>query len=1186
MKKTLAIILSVVMLFSVLPFSAFAADYDRAKIAANDAATIEALSEEQIASVILDWADRQILDVASDFDDFEVDVMGQTIALEIPEITGIDSIIGYKSYLAELGGDFANLNTESLATREASASDLDFIYGVLKFMADNSEIFGKVFHWEEDKVFDYGKVGEYILALDPAVEENKQIIDFYNNYLIGNDIQEKFIAEIAKEMNYTVEKDENGERVGTFDEIISNGILSWFAGLCEKAGILSADGIAALKAYDLRTTDLYTLVENFVGLVQSDNQVEIDTYYNYLLDTVVRTMLKAMLGQTAEVGADAALPASFEATYTDLALLESISGGTVNYKAADGYYQITVAGGEVTACKALTWVNTLDVDFEPPVVGVYTGATDTADAVIADYNCDLVQNYRPGQDYTMTIYSTYADQINAQLGEMPEGMTAKIVNEAIPAEITAVMTEENAKAMKDLFAVKVDMGETNLLSQVVTFQQIADLAEKKALEAAQEMGAAMIGQQVSGVTVKELQINDISIDLAYNGYATEDEFICQVTSSATADVKLVGSMEIMGSTMDIPVDLPGFDVSSYIQNPVATIVLDNLSGSLDIDIAAQLPDFLDTDFVIDADLLDIAGNYDAYNGAVGQVNRILVDLTAMLLSDAGEAELDLKEGGNEYLTDNLQKVCDKVNEMMAMAEEVMNDAGLQEMLKNIGVDAEGLLAGIDLGILYDIDFSSVEALYVSAISLGLDVIDDKSNATITEIHAALEGLTTLDDMAVAMTNYALDKFLPTVNEKFAADGLVLENVEATGTAKDVIMTKLVAIAYDAATWGVDTLLNGVINDFVDKISADLPDVSFTFGVAEGATWQATLAAMVDRVYELADGIVIACDNDYTDTFDKISAVANALLPLGSLASNCASENFALDANLVLNDYIFADALAGDLEGFLGLFETAVKTDDVAADVPVTKALINASEHIVDAIFPDTVNAEDYEATVTVKEDFTSGDNDVVIASNNMDSIYARREALVPAALRLVREAGILSYFAKCDKDHTAADLATVLIPGKAATCTEKGVEDAYACADCGYVVSGGADIPAKGHKSGDWVQTVAPTCTAAGTKIRSCTVCGAKTETCTVPATGHTWGNWYVAVEPGCESIGLERHDCKNCDAYEESTLAAKNHADADGNEVCDNCGADLGEDKEMSFFDKIKAFFQRIIDWFKNLFK
>lgn len=110
-----------------------------------------------------------------------------------------------------------------------------------------------------------------------------------------------------------------------------------------------------------------------------------------------------------------------------------------------------------------------------------------------------------------------------------------------------------------------------------------------------------------------------------------------------------------------------------------------------------------------------------------------------------------------------------------------------------------------------------------------------------------------------------------------------------------------------------------------------------------------------------------------------------MLPLGSLASNCKSENFAFDVNKVLG-IMFDDALAGDLEGFLRLFETAEKTEDVAAGVPVTKALINASEHIVDAIFPDTVNAENYEATVTVKEDFTSGDNDVVIASNNMKSI--------------------------------------------------------------------------------------------------------------------------------------------------------------------------------------------------------
>ena len=71
---------------------------------------------------------------------------------------------------------------------------------------------------------------------------------------------------------------------------------------CEQAGILSEEGLAALKAYDLKTSDIYNHVKNFVALVQSDNQVKIDTYYNYLLDTTVRSLLKTMLGQKPVVG--------------------------------------------------------------------------------------------------------------------------------------------------------------------------------------------------------------------------------------------------------------------------------------------------------------------------------------------------------------------------------------------------------------------------------------------------------------------------------------------------------------------------------------------------------------------------------------------------------------------------------------------------------------------------------------------------------------------------------------------------------------------------------------------------------------------------------------------------------------------------------------------------------------------
>lgn len=1134
MKKTLAIILSILMLFSVSPIGVFASEaaYDRAAVANGEG--IDELTHEQMSAVILDWVDRRIAEVTADFESFEVEVMGQTVAVDIPEIKGVDDLVAYSDYLAQLGGDFANLDTTNLKTLTRENGNLEFIYGVIQFMADNADVFGKVFHWEEGKVFDYGKVGEYILALDTTDENNKKIVDFYNDYLIGNDIQEKFIAEIAREMGYTIPVDENGERTETFDETISNGILAWFAGLCEENGILSADGIATLKTYDLRTTDIYALVKNFVGLVQSDNQVKIDTYYNYIFDTVVRTMLKSMLGYTATVGeavTDTAVADAFKAVYADLALLEEVSGGTAYFKNGDAYYQVTVADGAVSAVNALTWEQALDINFEPPVVGVYTGANAET----------LVKEYKPtSKEYKQLIYSTYSEQIAA------EGF--EVAGTTVAEEYAALMVDANkGPAMSECFGVKVTQGEEEISNVIISFDDIETYVNAIALEKANEAAA----QMVDGTTITAAEVSAIDVVMAYEGWATDDEFIVQVTATATAKVKVTA----YGFTME-----QDLDASGYITNPVAVIVLDDLSGNLNIDDAKALYDFIDTDFDIDADLLDIAGNYDAYDGAVGQVNHILVGLVDMLVSDSGMATLNLTDGDNNNLTANLQKICDTANNMMAAAEEVMNDEGLQAVIEEMGMsDALNQLNGMKADLLYAIDFSSVEGLYVSAISMALDILDDGTNATVTEIHTALEGLENLDAMAVAVTDYALGKCIPEVNTALADKGLELTVPAKTtaevadGSAKDIIMTKLVDVAFEATTWAVDEFLNDTANDLIANIFGEpaigLPEIKLSFGVEKGATWSDTLAAMVNRVYELADGIIIACDNEYTDTFDKISAVANAILPLGSLASNCASDNFAFDVDLVLNDYIFADALGGDLDGFLGLFETKTKTDDVAADVPVTKALINASEHIVDSIFPDTVNAEDYEATVTVQEDFTSGDNDVVIAANNMKSINARKADLVPAALDLIREAGAIPYFASCDHAN-----GTTTVTGTPATCTQAGVEDSVVCNDCGDVISGGDEIP----------------------------------------VLEHTYGDWATVTEPGCETEGLEKRAC-DCGAQEENVLPATGHADADADEICDNCDADLAveaepepeepAEEELSFFEKIINFFRQIIDWFMSLF-
>ncbi len=1182
MKKTLAIILSVIMLLGVMPFASFAAEpaYDRAAIAANDEAYIDSMNAEQIASVILDWVDREIAKytdemkaaateaVIAGFEGFELAAFGDVIAEQIPDIASLDDVIGYKDYLAKLEGDFANLNATALITRAEAGSAIGFIDGVFQFMADNSETFGKVFRWDEE-VFDYGKVGEYILSLDTTDAENKKIVDFYNDYLIGNDIQAKFTKWVADQMGYTIPEGES------FDDTLNNGILGWFVGLCENNGILSEDAIAELETYDLRTTDIYTLIKNFVALAEEDNKVKIDTLYNYFLDTVARTLIKTMLGQKAVVGEATELPESFCEVYTDLEVLDKLSGGTAYYYDGTDYYQITIADGAATA-NALTWEAGFEMNLEPIYAAVSTGA-DRATAV---------KTYEPKS--TDIAISTYVSQKNQDL---VEGTGLTFTGTEVPDEIASLMTG-TATALTDGFLLKVTQGEEEITSLDISFEALEAQVQSLALTAAQNAVKGILTSQ--NLAEDAITVDAVDFNIVYNAWTTDDEFVCAVDATDIS-VTLGGTVNsfILGIAQSTANTAVSTAVGNIYDTPIATVVVDGLAGG-GADYFGQaeaLLNFVNDDFVVDQTLLDFSANYDEYNGVVGQVNRVLVGLVDMLVT---EGNLDLTEGGNEYLTDNLQKICDKVNSMMTAANDLINNEELQAMITDMGIDLSVMLGELDLDLLYAIDFSSVEALWVSVIKLSLETLTNCGYSAFDGIYALIKDCTDLDAMAISVADDVIADCVDTINEgTLGKEGLVLENVAATGSAKDVIMTKLVAIIYDVAVWGVD-LLNSIANELIGHVEGetniDLPTVAFDLKVEEGADWEATLAALTNRVYELADGIILACDNEYTDTIDKISAVANAVLPLGSLASNCASENFAFDGNLVMC-FLFDDGLEGDIEGFLRLFETKEKTEDVAADVSVTEALIMASEHIVDAFFPDTVKSElyvnlaDYSAVSftaeTVQEYFTSAENDAVIASNNMDSLNALKADLVPAALNLVREAGILPFFAKCDKDHTAADLVTVTVAGKAATCTEAGVEDTVKCADCGYVVSGGGAIKALDHEYK--YNTVESTCTVAGTKTTTCSRCDYK-KVDTLSLKAHSYGAWTETTAATCTAEGVETRTC-SCGKAETRGIAVTAHPDADGNKICDACGHDWNE-VDNSFFGKIKAFFQRIIEWIKNLFK
>ena len=126
---------------------------------------------------------------------------------------------------------------------------------------------------------------------------------------------------------------------------------------------------------------------------------------------------------------------------------------------------------------------------------------------------------------------------------------------------------------------------------------------------------------------------------------------------------------------------------------------------------------------------------------------------------------------------------------------------------------------------------------------------------------------------------------------------------------------------------------------------------------------------------------------------------------------------------------------------------------------------------------------------------------------------------------------------------------------KAATCGEAGNIEYWECVDkdCGkYFSDSNAtnEITDKNsvkiaqltnHTYGAWNNTTQATCTTAGSKQRTCTVCG-YTEDGTIPATGHSWGEWTYDNETN------HTRKCKNCTATENH-----GHNIVDGK--CNDCG-------------------------------
>jgi uncharacterized repeat protein (TIGR02543 family) len=107
------------------------------------------------------------------------------------------------------------------------------------------------------------------------------------------------------------------------------------------------------------------------------------------------------------------------------------------------------------------------------------------------------------------------------------------------------------------------------------------------------------------------------------------------------------------------------------------------------------------------------------------------------------------------------------------------------------------------------------------------------------------------------------------------------------------------------------------------------------------------------------------------------------------------------------------------------------------------------------------------------------------------------------------------------------------------------------------------------HKMGEWKIKKPATCLEDGIEERACVDCG-KTETRVIKAAGeHKFGDWTVVKEATCEETGLEVRKCENCDEEETRVIPATGHKfsewktvtkltdEVDGLEVrtCEHCG-------------------------------
>ena len=146
--------------------------------------------------------------------------------------------------------------------------------------------------------------------------------------------------------------------------------------------------------------------------------------------------------------------------------------------------------------------------------------------------------------------------------------------------------------------------------------------------------------------------------------------------------------------------------------------------------------------------------------------------------------------------------------------------------------------------------------------------------------------------------------------------------------------------------------------------------------------------------------------------------------------------------------------------------------------------------------------------------------------------------------KTITELLLSPFFADAHRTHTF----TELVPEVAATCTVKGMQAHYKCTGCDNYFNTSYELVSKSsleiavdpnaHSWGEWSDSKAATCTAAGEKVRICAYNSAHKDTQSISAKGHDYEEEFTVDTPAtCTTAGSQSRHCKNCDDKIEVTV-------------------------------------------------